>query len=222
MRITKLEYQKDDPSRVSVFIDGKFAVGLNTNDVLTLKIYQNKEITPEEFTALLSVSELGRLFNDALSFLSFRPRSEWEIRNHLSKKNQVAKAKGKGKEDGALNAYIDQIIDKLTAMGQVNDKAFTEWFLDQRQSFKPKGKRALVFELSQKGVARRIVEEVLEDRETLGTAVSELSQATILAEKKFGGKLLVEQKAKLARFLSSRGYGWDVISEVIAKLAKKE
>lgn len=197
MKITKLEYQKKDPDRVNVFIDGQFAVGIDTNDVLNLKLYANKEISQEELTNIIGQSEFGLLLNFALNYLSFRPRSEWETRFHLHRKTKDEK-------------LIDGVIEKLKKINQINDESFAKWFIEQRNTFRPKSDRIMKHELKSKGISDEIIKRTLENDET-----SEFEKAYRLIKKPM-------EREKLIRFLGSRGFSWDTIEEVLAKLKNKD
>jgi len=54
MKITKLEYQKDDPNRVNVYVDGQFAVGIGVDDVLKMQLFKDKEVTQKEVNKIPS------------------------------------------------------------------------------------------------------------------------------------------------------------------------
>jgi len=191
MKITKLEYQKKDPNRVNIYVDEKFAVGISVDGVLKLGLFKNQEISTDFLNQIISQSNFGKGLNLALNFLSFRPRSEFEIRQHLKRK----------KID-----EIEKIIIKLKEIGQVDDKAFTDWFVEQRKTFRPKGRRALEFELAKKGVKTKI--ENINEREL-----------ALKAFKKYHGK---DDLTKKQRYLASRGFGWDVIEEVLKKGYNKD
>lgn len=141
MLITKLEYQKKNPNRVSVFVDGEFAVGISANDVIKLGLYKDQEITQEELNKIISESNFGKAFNLAINYISYRPRSEWEVRDHLKKKDC---------ED------IDTVIEKLKKIGQINDDEFAKWWVDQRSTFRPKGSQMLNLELRRKGIKTKV------------------------------------------------------------------
>jgi len=240
MIVTKLEYQKNDPDRVSVYVDDKFVAGINVNDVLKLNLYKGKEISTEELQKILGESEFGKLFNLALNFLSYRPRSEWEVRQHLIAKikSQIAKSKKNLiNSQISLNtqtsniALIDQVVEKLKQIGQVDDVVFIRWFLDQRQTFKPKGKLALVSELAQKGIDRKIIDKVFSSlKDNSEESFSEFSLALKAAEKRMrnvdvkslNSELKLVKKAQLTRFLLSRGFAFDLAKEVVDKIFKKE
>ncbi len=197
MKITKLEYQKKDPNRVNVFVDDKFVAGLDANDVLKLDLYRNKELASDEITKIIESSDFGKLFNKALNFLSFRPRSEWEVRFKYRTEDPET---------------VEKIIEKLKQINQINDTNFVKWFIDQRTTFKPKGKRAFRFELAHKGVSREIVDAALQEDTSSELELAE--RAT--SKKKF------KSPEQLQRFLASRGFGWETVKVILAKTFKKE
>lgn len=193
MKITKLEYQKKDPNRVNVFVDEKFSTGIDANDILKLDLYHGKELTPEELLKIIAAGDFGKLFNKALNFLSFRPRSEWEIRFKFRT------------EDAKM---VDKILEKLKKINQVNDEDFARWFIDQRTTFKPEGKRALKYELTRKGVDKKVIDYVLEENQE---SESELARRAI-GRKKF------KSREQQTRFLASRGFSWDTISGILGEV----
>ena len=193
MKITKLEYQKKDPNRVSVYVDGKFAAGLDVNDLVKLGLYKDQEISTAELNKIVGESEFGKLFNSALNFLSYRPRSEWEIRHKLKFKTK----------DQQL---IDNVIDKLKKINQINDLDFAKWYVDQRNTFKPKGRRAVDMELRRLGVKVKVE-----------NTLSESTLAKKALAKYHGNK----DKLKIQRFLASRGFDWDVIEQTVEKTLEK-
>lgn len=187
MKITKLAYQRKDQNRVNVYVDDKYAVGLDVNDLVKLGLYKDQEISAEQLTKIIGESEFGKLFNASLNFLSYRPRSEWEIRHKLKFKTNDQK-------------LIDSIIEKLKTIGQINDSDFAKWFVDQRNTFRPKGKRAIAMELRRLGVKVK-VENDISDRQLAKRAL-----------KRYHGE---KDKPKIQRFLASRGFDWETIEEVV-------
>ncbi|MBI3559162.1 RecX family transcriptional regulator [Candidatus Gottesmanbacteria bacterium] len=185
MKITKLEYQKKDPNRVNVYVDDKFAVGLEANDIIKLGIFSGQEISQEELNKIIGESEFGKLLNKAINFLSYRPRSEWEIRQFLKKKDP--------------GAAQDDIIEKLKKLKLVDDETFAKWYVEQRNTFRPKSRRILEMELRRKGVKIKPETDLSE---------TELAKRA-LGKKKF----MVKEKA--IRFLASRGFSWETIEDVI-------
>ncbi|MBI4099792.1 RecX family transcriptional regulator [Candidatus Microgenomates bacterium] len=185
MKITRLQYQKQDPNRVNVYVDDKFAVGLETNAVVKLGLFKGQEITQEELNKIISESDFGKKLNAALNFLSFRPRSEFEIRQFFRRKKLTD---------------IEPVMEKLKTLGQIDDEAFAKWYVDQRQTFRPKGHRAIEMELRRKGIKAKVEGTLSEEA---------LARKALL---KFRGE---KSRERQQRFLASRGFDWDTIAQVL-------
>ena len=152
----------------------------------------------------ISESSSEAVYNKALRFATLRPRSEHEISLWFKRKN-------------ISTIMSSQVFNRLKNLGLVNDKAFSEWWIDQRVTFRPKGRKALFFELRQKGVARDTIESVLKNVEV----PSETALAAELVAKKlsrFKDLPEEERKKKLVRFLARRGFSWDIIKQTLAKI----
>jgi regulatory protein len=146
---------------------------------------------------------LGSPYEAAVEFLAARPRSLAEIRRHLHSKRYDDEA-------------IDGAIDRLRAQRYVSDLDFAKYWVEQRSRFRPKGDRALVSELINKGVARETIDAALGDM----PAESESDRARrAIARQLMRWQDLepAERKRKIHAFLAQRGFGYDVIEEVIAR-----
>ena len=100
-------------------------------------------------------------------------------------------------------------------LGLVDDEAFVDWWLEQRATFRPKGKRALQMELRFKGIDRDLIERSL----------AEKVDEEALAKKSFLKKIpslknlpLEVQKKKLIGFLSRRGFSWEIIRKTLDEI----
>ncbi len=89
-----------------------------------------------------------KLISRALNLLSYRPQSAAEMKLKL-------------RRSGADPVTINQTIEALIQQGKLDDLKFAQWWVEQRVNFKPKGNRALKFELMQKGIAQEIIQQVL-------------------------------------------------------------
>ncbi len=130
--------------------------------------------------------DLEKLLIKALNLLSYRPRSESEMRFRL----------GRLKPEKPI---LEQVISLLYQDKLLNDAEFAKWWVGQRLEFRPRGNRALSSELMQKGIDRKIIAEVLPSTE---------------AEKKLAQKLLSKKKldkVRAQRLLLSRGFSPDIV-----------
>mgnify|MGYP001607637854 FL=1 len=112
---------------------------------------------------------------------------------------------------------IDAVVEKLKAIKQIDDEDFCRWFIDQRTTFRPKGERALKYELARKGISKDTISSVFETREE---PISDFELALRITVKKFGEDIKPEEKPRFQRFLASRGFSYDVIKEVWNKIGK--
>lgn len=158
---------------------------------------------------------LQKLLDVSFRLVSFRPRSKKEFVDAL-----LAACKKTHIQDVSI---IDTVLVRLTELGYVDDEKFTKWWIEQRNQFRPKGWRALSFELQQKGVDKETIEVVHQEVENAKGSQEE-SNAMFLATKiilKYTTLPMREQKMKLFSYLYRRGFSSSVISRVVDAMGKK-
>ena len=116
-KITALQAQKRNPQRVNVFIDGEFAFGLSRITAAWLSIGQ--VIDHEKIRELQAADEKEVAYQKALHFLSYRSRSENEVRNNLRKHN-------------FSDEVIPEVLDRLRQNHLVNDLDFAQSWVENR------------------------------------------------------------------------------------------
>jgi len=210
-RITKLKAQRN-PNYINIFIDGQFKTSLDLAAVAKLGLKVGTDVSGPALKILKKESEFAKLFNRALHFLSFRPRSEKEVRDHFLKGWKMESEAPERKK------IINELINKLKEKNLLNDRDFAVWWVQQRREFRQKSKWAIAAELRQKGIEAEIIEEVLSD-------TSDAKTARLIAEKKV--KSLVREnrdkaRLKLGSFLGRRGFNWEIIHAVVDELIPRE
>ncbi len=194
--VTDLTAQKRDRDRVNVFLDGQFSFGLAASVAAELRVGQ--QLSEADIEELKSRELFEKVKQNALGLVSLRPRSEYEVRSHLRRKSY---------EEGA----VDHAVAYLERFDLLNDVAFANYWVEQRETFRPRSRFALSQELRQKGISRDVIEAALEE-------VDEMAGARRAAEKKthrWAGLPEHEYKKKMAGFLQRRGYSYEVIKEVL-------
>ena len=199
-KITSLKIQARNKNRVNVYLDGKFAFGLVKIEAIRLRIGQ--ELSEADLAALKNADEVEMAYEKTLNFLSYRQRSEAEIKRYLKKK-ELPEAQAQG------------IVERLKRAGLLNDTTFAEMWVDNRTTFKPKAKRVLKAELRAKGVAADEIEAAV-------AGVDEAKAAEQLAAAR--APRLVRQKLnklefrkKLSEYLARRGFNYETISDVVER-----
>ena len=124
--------------------------------------------------------------NAAFRYLSFRARSEKELRDNLLEKEFSIEE-------------IDAAVTRLKELNYINDRQFASDFVSSRSRNKPKGKKLLIMELKKKGIT---IEDVTIDED-------ELAKIAMLKKKVF------KDRNQAHRFLYSRGFSTPVIERAI-------
>jgi regulatory protein len=201
--ITALQAQKRNPNRVNVFINGEYAFSLARIVAAWLRVGQ--ELSEEKAAELKKQDEKEKALQRAINLISFRARSEKEIRDHLQKHNVPEET-------------ILTVISRLNENGLLNDQKFASAWVENRATFRPRSKRALRIELKQKGITEEEIEEALQ-------SVDDEEQAYEAARKKARQlRNLDDQdfKRKLYGFLARRGFNYEVTSQVIQILLEEK
>lgn len=144
-------------------------------------------------------------YDAAVRYLGPRPRSVLEVRRHLAKKRYDERE-------------VAEAIGRLRDQGYVDDAAFARYWLEQRDRYRPKGPYALRSELRAKGVTRDVIDSALADTaEGRNEAVSALAalQPRLARWRELSER---ERKAKAQSFLAQRGFSFEAIEEVLARL----
>jgi len=202
-RISAIEPQQKNPQRVNIYLDGKFAFGLAAIVAARLKLGQ--ELGEEKIASLKTEDAREVIYQKALHFLSFRPRSSAEVRQHLAR-------------HAISEPLIEGTVNRLQNAGLINDEAFARAWVENRNTFHPRGKPALRMELRRKGLSDEIVQAVLD------TQVNE--QALVLeAARKYARRLTnldwPEFRQKLGGFLARRGFSYNILAPVVSEVWKE-
>jgi regulatory protein len=232
--ITALQADPSDPDKVHVFIDGRHAMAVALDVAAAEKLSVGQPCPPDRLERLHQAEELQRVYESAMRFLSYRPRSVREVEMRLRKKAY-------GPEQ------IATVVDRLRKRGYLDDLEFARFWVSNRQSFSPRGPRLLRSELRQKGVSQDVVDAVLQEQsEAQAEAVQEaeevaaawgqtasdeptpgtdLANALTLATKKwriYGTLDPQTARRRLTGFLMRRGYNYDIADTVLRRLQKPE
>ena len=198
-KVTALQVQKRNPNRVNVHLDGEYAFGLARIVAAWLQVGQT--LDNDKIAELQAEDARERAMQQALLFLSYRARSVKEIRQNLSK-HEIPEA------------VIEDTIERLHQNGFANDKNFASAWVENRSTFRPRGRRALALELHQKGIDDGIIESVLEEVDEEALAY----EAGLKKARKLKGAEWNEFRKKTSEFLARRGFAYSVIAPIVKRL----
>jgi len=205
MRITAIRGGRGRGKRVNVFLDGKFAFSLEAEVAVREGLQVDQELSASQTEALARSDHFHRCLNAPVYYLSYRPRSESEIRERLQRR-------------GFNGDSIEAVIAKLKEQGLVDDMAFAQFWKDNRQSFSPRSRWLTRLELRQKGVADDIIDQVVD-------AVDDADSAYRAALSKARSLPLSDYQSfrrRLGDYLKRRGFGYEVINQTIGRMWQEE
>lgn len=157
---------------------------------------------------MLSNDNKKRALNNACALLRQRPRSEAEMRSRLEEK-------------GYDPATVDAVIGGLRKAGYIDDAKFVRMWIDSRMRSNPKGDVVLRHELKGKGVSPGLIEEALAEK---SRRYDERGIALEMASEQFRRMKKLDRRKAAKRvwdFLARRGFGYDVIQDVINGLTDR-
>jgi regulatory protein len=146
-------------------------------------------------------NSLQNCLNAVYHYLSYRPRSEGEIRQWLHRRRFASEV-------------AEKVIAQLKEQNLSDDFTFAQFWTDNRLSFRPKSKRLIKKELRDKRVAADIIEQVTKDIDDEEIAYR-LGSSRMLA---LANLDYPDFYRRLSSYLTYRGFGYQVINRTAALL----
>jgi regulatory protein len=202
MQITALKVQARNKSRVNVYLDGRFAFGLAKIEAVRLRVGQ--ALDDAAIARLKKADDVEQAYERALKLLATRPRSEAEVRRKL-------------REHEVAEPVMEEVLVRLRRAGLVDDGAFANYWVENRDAFRPRSKRALLAELRRKGVAEDALKQALADVNDADTAYRVAAQRA----RRLQALPRPEFHRKLGEFLARRGFDYETIAPILERVWKE-
>ena len=197
--------ERGQGKRVSVSLDGRFAFSLETEVAAKEGLRVGQELSAE-YIELLARSDLLHLcLNAAGQFLRYRPRSESEIRGRLNWR-------------GFDSDSIEAAVARLKEQGLVDDVAFAQFWKENRESFSPRSRGLTKLELIRKGVAKEIIDQVVDDIDDANGAYrAAMKKVRSLSSSDYHGF-----RRRLGEYLRRLGFNWEVINDTVERVWQEQ
>ena len=187
--------------RIKVFLDGKFAFSLEAEVAVKEGLGVGQELSEGDIETLSRADLFQRCLSAALHYLSYRLRSETELKQRLHRR-------------GFDGDNVEATLAKLKEQGLVNDLAFAQFWKDNRESFRPRSQWLTRLELKQKGVAEDIIEQVVAEVDDEDSAYrAAMGKAHTLPRSDYHGF-----RRRLGEYLKRRGFGYGVITHTVERV----
>jgi regulatory protein len=197
VKISKIEQQKKNKNRSSIYIDEKFAFGLSNEVLVKFDLHEGDEIDHDTIQNVLLEREKQMIRARAFRLLRYRSRSIQELRNRLSR-------------IGFDDELVAGVIEELIMDNTLDDEKFAQSYIADYTKLKPKGNIFVRRELTKMGVAKEIIERLINNRDEKclveGYVQRKLSDLNVEDPK---------DRAKAIRRLLMRGFTPGVVYDVI-------
>ena len=200
-KITALRVGRGQRKRVNVSLDGRFAFSLEAEVTVKEGLQVGQELSASRIESLARFDSCHRCLNTAAHYLSYRPRSEFELRKRLHQR-------------GFDGDSVEAVLAKLKEQGLVDDMAFAQFWKDNRESFSPRSQWLTKLELRRKGVASNIIDQIadtIDDKDSAYRAALSKARSLPLSDYQSFCR-------RLGDYLKRRCFGYGVINHTIERL----
>lgn len=200
--VTRIETQKNNPKRKSIYLNGKFAFGLDQETLFKHGLRVGDHLTDVKIERILQAEEKRKAREIALNFLSYRPRSEKEISEKLKKK-------------GFNPENIEEVICDLKRVNLLDDHEFACQWIKDRLKNRPRGLALLKQELIKKGIEKEIIKKALDECYPEDGEVKLASELIKKRERRYRDLDKKLARKRMSDFLLRRGFPYVVVKEVL-------
>jgi len=204
-KITKISPQKNSSYKINVFVDNKFATGIDDITWIEHGFKIGDTITSAQIELLKKQNQFNKAYNSALKLLSYRPQSCLEIKQKLYKKY--------------TSPIISQIIKKLKDRNLINDQEFANLWIKERSKTKLRSRRHLILELQKKGIDKEFISNAID---LIMLDDIEIESATKLLIKKLRQLNTTEVSEKAKIYLARKGFDYRTILAAQEKIKNLE
>lgn len=201
MIVTDIKPQVKKQNRVSVFIDGKFAFGLDKSDCTFMGLKIGTELTQERYDYIIDNAVYAKAYQKADRYIGFKMRTEKEVRNKLI-------------EEGYSDEITERVIATMVKYKYIDDMSYAIMYAKDCRKLKKWGPERIKAELYKKGISTEYIDNALNESDTDDT--TEIIE-TLLEKRIRNTPIDLKEKQKHINFLLRRGFKYDDIKAVIEK-----
>lgn len=184
--------------------DEEYIVSEDT--IIKFHLFKDSTYSKEEFSKIIYDIKINEYFNKVLRYLSYGPRSEYEIRIYIQKNDS---------EKILHSKDYDEIINRLKALNYLNDDLYAKQIIDYYKE--SKGKKYIINFLKDKKVDNEIVSKLIDEysSEEEMEVASKISDKYLQTNRKYPFK---KQQVLLISKLNRLGFSSGVISKIMNNL----
>lgn len=204
MQVVNINYSKSKEVFEVVFED-ETRLLLNYNIFEKYKVSVDMDFSEDEILEMKYFSDIERAKSRAINYILGKLKTKYEVRLKL-------------KENGFAEDVIDEVLDILEKEEYLNDKVYCEIFIEDKKKLNGYGKNKIKSLLIQKGISKNIFEGFLNefeyDEEFDNALKMGIKKLELLSNEEDNFK----KKQKIINYLVYRGFGFDVINDVLKEI----
>ncbi len=201
--ITDILVQKKEPTRRSIFINGKFSFGVSYDTFGKYNLKKGDRLLKSQKKEIIDFENYFIAKGFALKYLSSRMRTSWEVRNYLLRTDIS--------ED-----IIDRILSDFIDKKYIDDDTYTRAFIRDQLKFNKIGLNKIRDKLYQKHINPEMIDNIFNDEIT---DEDQKELALKLAYKKI--KVLQnkdKKREKTYKYLIQKGFQNNIVIEIINQI----
>ena len=200
--VTSIRAQVRQSQRVSIDIDGEFAIGVSLDTLAHEGIFVGQQLDQTRIDRLVASDNYDRAKQSALRLLEIRPRSQRELIDRLRQKSFDS-------------TTISAVCQRLSEAGLINDEAFATYLIEQRMRTASRGSTAIQRDLYKHGISKNAI-SALSQQHDIGAADADHA---LLYARKLSNRLRGLDKITYTRRLSGvllrRGYPMSAVRAAV-------
>ncbi|RAL26397.1 regulatory protein RecX [Thermoflavimicrobium daqui] len=202
--ITQIEKKSSITKRYHIYVSGEFLLSIHEDVLVKYGLYKGMPIDKEQIQELLEAEEYNQVRQSALRYLSYKPRTVQELRQHLAKKEY-------------REGYVKKVIVEMQKLGYLDDKQYAQAWIEERKHRKGYGSLRLKNELKRKGIAPEWIDEAIsqmDDNQERQLAMEVAQRRYLRIHHESWPKI----ERKLGQFLQYRGFSIEVVYATLQKI----
>jgi len=192
---------QNNGTRAKVVLDDQLVFTLETEAVVRQGLQVGQELSVNQVEELTREGYFSRCLIAATHYLSYRPRSEFELRKRLNQR-------------GFERDVIEAVITRLKEQGLVDDVAFAQFWKENRDTFSPRSRWLTGLELRRQGVADDVIDSVVDGVDdsdnAYRAAYSRMRRLPLSDYQTF--------RQRLGDYLKRRGFSYGIITDTVKRL----
>ncbi|WP_414053292.1 recombination regulator RecX [Macrococcus equi] len=201
-KITRIEVQKNNKERFNLYINGEFFAGIDAATYVHFNLKKDLIVTDQMLREIAEYDGYRVAINKAIQYLSYKKRTEKEVRNYLMKLEVNTEA-------------IDKSIDYCKQNGYINHADYCMSLMNTMLNTTDKGPVIFAQKLKELGIEQKLIEQYTAQYESLITEerIEKIAAKITKKYEKKQSRRMIQQK--IMQTLIQKGYNLDIANDAL-------